>query len=334
MPLVWDEETGALEADGFGDLFAGGEAETWVLPVVPSRVAKHRHGSPGAATRLLYPPLDPRRPKPGHRAQMASAALATVALLAGAVTVWATPSHRDRLTASGTRLSSDQSAASRAAARTRRKAPEAAAPGTTGAGASAPGASSPAPRPASSVRLSPSPSATPSSSSRSAAASPSASASSSSSRTASASPGAPATPSGSPPGGSALVTVAPGLSQNLAAPQVEGVLVKYFTAINDHNFGQYASLFIPEVRQYLTAAGFASGYQTTTDSHGILVGISASGPGVAAMVTFTSRQTPVPSAGVTACTNWAITVYLQPDGSGLLIAPPPAGYHASAQACG
>jgi hypothetical protein len=127
--------------------------------------------------------------------------------------------------------------------------------------------------------------------------------------------------------------MSPAVSQNLAAPEVEGVLESYFTAINTHDFAQYANLFIPGLRQSLTAAEFASGYQSTTDSHALLVAISATGPDVAAVVTFTSMQKPAPSAGVTACTHWNITLYLQQNGSGLLIGPPPAGYHAAEQPC-
>jgi hypothetical protein len=322
VPLVWDEDSGALEADTYGDLFAGGEADTWVFPVLASPVAKHRSGSRSSGARLLYPSLDPRHRSPGRRAQIASATLAAVALLAGAVTVWATPSRHDRLTAAGTRLSSDQTGASRAARTARHKTPQ----GTR------PEATAPAPQPAASVSPSPSPSATPSASSGAASPSPSASPSSSVSPSPTASATPVASPSGSPPG-SALVTLAPGVSQNPAAAGVESLLVSYFTAINARDFGSYANLFIPGLRQSLTAAGFASGYQSTTDSHAILVGISATGPGVAAVVTFTSQQNPNPSAGITACTNWEITLYLWQNGSGFLIGPPPAGYQAYQHAC-
>ena len=116
------------------------------------------------------------------------------------------------------------------------------------------------------------------------------------------------------PGGAAVVTMAPGLSQAPDAAQVDGFLVSYFTAINDHDYQQYARLLIPARRAQLSAAAFAQGYGTTTDTGASIVGISATGSGVAATVTFTSQQWAA-DAGVTSCTIWDITLYLQKQGT-------------------
>ena len=211
------------------------------------------------ASRLLYsPPGPPRqagRTVAGHRAQIISAALAAVALLAGLVTAWAAFGGHGAA-APGARLAGRQTAATRQA--------------------------SPPPR----SPTAPSPSAT-----------------------AAPSPSVPA-PGGTP----AMVTMAPGLSQVPDAAQVDGFLVSYFTAINTRDYQQYARLLVPARRAQLTAAAFARGYGTTTDTGASLVGISPTGRGVAATVTFTSEQRAAPGADVTGCTYWDITLYLQRQG--------------------
>ena len=66
----------------------------------------------------------------------------------------------------------------------------------------------------------------------------------------------------------------------------------------------------------------------------VLTTISSAGGGsVAAAVTFTSRQSAADSHDASPCTDWRITLYLQPDGSSYLIGRPPASYHASSSAC-
>ena len=148
------------------------------------------------------------------------------------------------------------------------------------------------------------------------------------SSTAAPSPSVPA-PGGAP----AVVAMAPGLSQAPDAAQVDGFLVSYFTAINAHDYQQYARLLVPARRAQLSAAAFARGYGTTTDTGASIVGISRTGRGVAATVTFTSEQRVAPGADVTGCTYWDITLYLQRQGGALLIGNPPAGYHAYHHSC-
>ncbi len=51
-------------------------------------------------------------------------------------------------------------------------------------------------------------------------------------------------------------------------------------------------------------------------------------------VTFTSHQNPADSPNQhESCTDWKISLFLAPGGSGYLIDVPPPGYHASYTAC-
>jgi hypothetical protein len=127
--------------------------------------------------------------------------------------------------------------------------------------------------------------------------------------------------------------MAPGVSQVPDAARVDGFLVSYFTAINAHDYQQYEQLLIPARRTQLSAAAFARGYGTTTDTSASIVGISPTGPGVAVTVTFTSQQRAAPGADVTACSVWDITLYLQNSGGTLLIGNPPHRYHAYRRSC-
>ena len=155
-----------------------------------------------------------------------------------------------------------------------------------------------------------------------------------------ASPAARATPSSSPsppvpaPGdGPIVVAMAPGMSQAPDAAQVDGFLVSYFTAINTHDYEQYERLLVPSRRVELTAADFARGYGTTTDTSASIVGISPTAGGVAATVNFTSEQRTAPGADVTTCTLWDITLYLRKQHGTLLIGSPPPAYHAYHRSC-
>ena len=127
--------------------------------------------------------------------------------------------------------------------------------------------------------------------------------------------------------------MAPGLSQAPQAARVNGFLASYFTAINAHDYQQYARLLIPARRAQLTAAGFTRGYGSTTDTGASIVGISPTAHGVAVTVTFTSQQQASPGTEVTGCTYWDITLYLQKQAGTLLIGNPPPGYHAYHRAC-
>ncbi len=280
----WEEDPYWSDPDAVDDWFAGGEAETSVMPLLVDDPAEDGDGDQASrGGRLYYPSADPRHPSAGHRAQIVSAVLAAVALLAGGVTAWsAFGQHRMN---SGAQLSSSSQ--------------------TTGRSRPA----TPSPQPTSSRRPS--------------TANPAATQSAAPSHTTRA----------SSPGGF-TVLIAPGLSHNPAAHQVDGLLMAYFTAINTHNFRRYADTFLPSIQHQLSAASFASGYQTTRDSNASLAGIgTAPRHGLAVTVTFTSTQQPVPSLGVTGCTYWAITLFLGQHGNGFLIGAAPAGYHPYHHAC-
>lgn len=131
-----------------------------------------------------------------------------------------------------------------------------------------------------------------------------------------------------------LVRVGPGVPRDLAAIQVVGLLISYFTAINSHDYAAYQALLDPQMRQQMTGRRFASGYRTTTDSGPTLTGIATAPDGrTAANVRFTSHQKPSDSPDRSSCTNWSITLFLERSGGGYLIGPAAAGYQASHQPC-
>jgi hypothetical protein len=138
----------------------------------------------------------------------------------------------------------------------------------------------------------------------------------------------------SPSSTSPAFEVAPGVAGSATAPQVEALVASYFAAINEHNYQNYVSLLAPSVSQGMTPTQFKSGYGSTTDSNMVLTDIfSAGSDSVAATVTFISRQLPADSPDSSSCDKWQITLYLQPDGGGYLIGPPPDSYHSSYRAC-
>jgi hypothetical protein len=142
------------------------------------------------------------------------------------------------------------------------------------------------------------------------------------------------TPSPSPTNNGSLVSVAPGVTQDLEASRVEAFLNRYFTAINGHNYREYLALLDQTKRQDESAHDFDTGYDSTTDSHAMLNAITSTGPGsVGAAVSFTSHQLPADSPSDTACTDWNITLYLTRQGSRYVLGPTPPSYHAAYQPC-
>ncbi len=105
----WDPRM--LQADDYGDLFGGGEAETSVLTplVIDDPVpdddpypGDHTRGHGGRRRRGSSPA------RGGRRARIASAALGVVLLLSGGLTAWAAIGRSGGLPGSGARLSSSQ----------------------------------------------------------------------------------------------------------------------------------------------------------------------------------------------------------------------------------
>jgi hypothetical protein len=139
-------------------------------------------------------------------------------------------------------------------------------------------------------------------------------------------------PSHSP--GNAIVAVAPAAARNPSAPRVVNLLTKYFTAINSHDYPAYLRLLDPQMQRIETAQRFSEGFRSTTDSGATLTGLSTAPDGrLAAVVRFTSHQSPADSPDRTACTHWTITLYLTSSGGGYLIGMPPTGYQALHQTC-
>lgn len=139
-----------------------------------------------------------------------------------------------------------------------------------------------------------------------------------------------ASPTSSPKAG---LTISPGASANPAEPGVAALVSKYFTAINAHDYNAYNNLLEPQLQANDSPSTFHSGYGSTTDLNERLTSISDTSNGEAATLSFTSHQSAAHSATGTACTNWTITLYLEPSGSSYLIGPAPSGYHAHYAAC-
>jgi hypothetical protein len=164
--------------------------------------------------------------------------------------------------------------------------------------------------------------------------------------TAGASPAAKATPSAAqtspapsssqpiPAASTGPVQTAPTVAGNPQAAPIVSLLDSYFTAINGRDYQSYLSLLTAPERQGLTAARFASGFASTTDTGEMLTGISPADGATVATVTFTSHQNPADSVnGHQTCTRWRISLFLRPDGTGYLIGKPPSGYKATYAAC-
>jgi hypothetical protein len=143
--------------------------------------------------------------------------------------------------------------------------------------------------------------------------------------TPSAAPTTPGTSGGFPVSASAAVAQQPGEQQVLS------FLQSYFTAINNHDYGQYAPLIVSSLRP--TPAGFENGFGTTTDSNATLTSLVPYGTGVAAAVKFTSNQSPSASPDGASCDAWHIILYLQPHGSSYRIGQAAPGYQARYRAC-
>src|SRR5215469_3554940 len=143
--------------------------------------------------------------------------------------------------------------------------------------------------------------------------------------TPSASPTAPGTSGGFP------VAVSAAAAQQPGEQQVVSFLQSYFTAINNHDYGQYASLVTSSQRP--TPAEFENGFGTTTDSNVTLTGLVPYGTGEAATVKFTSNQSPSASPDGASCDAWHITLFLQPHGNGYRIGQAAPDYHARYRPC-
>ena len=140
------------------------------------------------------------------------------------------------------------------------------------------------------------------------------------------SPSASATPS---PTQTGTVQVSPGVASNPAEPQVAAYLNRYFKAISTRNYSEYNSLLDAENQQSDSESSFNSGFATTKDSDEVLTGITGTGGGsLEANVSFTSHQSPADSVDQSACNNWRVSLYLEPQGNSYVMTAAPAGYKA------
>ena len=105
---------------------------------------------------------------------------------------------------------------------------------------------------------------------------------------------------------------------------------RYFHAINGRDYAAYLATQSPGIA--MTAPQFQAG--STQDSDVLVTGITtAPGGRPAADVTFTSRQQPRDGPDGESCTKWQVTMFFDGSAGSYTIGAPPAGYHASYQAC-
>ena len=131
-----------------------------------------------------------------------------------------------------------------------------------------------------------------------------------------------------------MVALGPGVSGQPTAAAVAAFLGQYFTAINQHDYQAYITLFTPAAQQNEPEQKFNAGYATSRDSRETLLALSPAHHGkTPATVTFISHQAPADSATNTACTVWEITLFLRTTGSSYLIGVGPASYQPSYHAC-
>jgi WD40 repeat protein len=136
------------------------------------------------------------------------------------------------------------------------------------------------------------------------------------------------------PQAATAVALAASASSAPEADKVRQFAVKYFTAINHHNYNQFIALLNAQQQTENSRSAFESGYASVTDYGAIITGITA-GPArqVVANLTFASLQNPADSVDNSACDQWNISFYLVQQGNGYVMTAAPADYHASFTDC-
>jgi hypothetical protein len=138
----------------------------------------------------------------------------------------------------------------------------------------------------------------------------------------------------SSPGRSSAVPVllAPPAALYPDAALIQPVVAAYFGAINSRDYPGYLATQNPG--NALTAQQFQTGFRSTQDSNVLVTSIAIASDGrPAADVTFTSRQQAQDGPGGESCTNWHLTMFFDDNAGTYTLSAPPAGYHASYQAC-
>ena len=134
--------------------------------------------------------------------------------------------------------------------------------------------------------------------------------------------------------GAVAVVIGPAAASRPGARTAARLVAAYFAAINRHDFAVYQKLLAPASRQALTRRAFSSGYASTRDTRVTLRALRTGPHGDrAASVTFISHQRAADSPARASCTRWHVTLFLEPSGSGYLIGPAPASYHAAYRRC-
>ena len=129
------------------------------------------------------------------------------------------------------------------------------------------------------------------------------------------------------------VSLAPPAALYPDAALIQPLIAAYFRAINSRDYAGYLATQNPG--NALTAQQFQTGFRSTEDSHVLVTSIAIAPDGrPAADVTFTSRQQPADGPGGESCTNWHLTMFFDDRAATYILGTPPAGYHASYQACG
>jgi hypothetical protein len=134
------------------------------------------------------------------------------------------------------------------------------------------------------------------------------------------------------PVGNAVVAVGPLAAGGPEVRPVVALLTTYFESINDQNFAEYQSLFVPSIQRMMTH--FGGGYAGTFDSGATLTQLVTTGPhGLAATVAFISHQNPANSPDGASCDSWLITLFLKQQGNALHIRHPRPGFPQSVLSC-
>ena len=136
----------------------------------------------------------------------------------------------------------------------------------------------------------------------------------------------------SPPAPPGLVSLAPAAALYPGASAIEGVINRYFQAINGRDYAAYQATQSPGIA--MTASQFQTGFESTRDSDVLITGISSGPDGRPAVnVTFTSRQQPNDGPEGESCTNWRVMMFLDGSAGAYTIGAPLNGYKAAYQAC-
>jgi hypothetical protein len=137
-------------------------------------------------------------------------------------------------------------------------------------------------------------------------------------------------PASAPPAG--LASLAPAAALYPGASAIEGVVNRYFQAINGRDYAAYQATQSPGIA--MTEPQFQAGFESTRDSDVLITGITTMPGGQpAADVTFTSRQQPQDGPEGESCTTWHVTMYFDGSAGTYTIGAPPNGYKAAYQAC-